>query len=449
MEEGLAEVTTHKRTDNPSPHYQEMLDAEKRAKQAKVGKWGKQVLTRTVNDQSKTTAAKAKQLLPFLKRAGKTLAIVEYVSNAGRYKLFLEKENILVSFNLACVRCPFAGKDNSEPFGQEALEFVREKIHQRKITVEIETNDKGGNFVGYAWHNEVDMAELLLKEGFSTIHEPSASRSEFYQKYLKAVEEAKNARKNLWESHDPLKEMEKKQQVEMEENKQESLQVKVTCVVDGNWFYCQFVNPELEKMEGLMKELQEWNREYTAPSSPFYLNVGDICAYQAGDSVWYRVQLKEKYSSFEWRVFFIDFGDALVADRKSLRLLPSKFKSLPGQAKECYLALIKVPSLSDEHGDQAADYFQEMVENKVLMAQIEYRNLSLNTYFLTLADRESKVHINKAMVFSGLATVNKKVEKKQCEKLKQMLLEEQEIARKQRKNLWKYGDIPEDDEEDN
>lgn len=44
---------------------------------------------------------KAKQFLPFLQRAGRSEAVVEYVFSGSRLKLYLPKETCLITFLLA------------------------------------------------------------------------------------------------------------------------------------------------------------------------------------------------------------------------------------------------------------------------------------------------------------------------------------------------------------
>lgn len=44
---------------------------------------------------------KAKQFLPFLQRAGRSEAVVEYVFSGSRLKLFMPKETCLITFLLA------------------------------------------------------------------------------------------------------------------------------------------------------------------------------------------------------------------------------------------------------------------------------------------------------------------------------------------------------------
>ena len=44
---------------------------------------------------------KARQFLPFLQRAGRSSAIVEFVASGSRVRLFLPKETCLITFLLA------------------------------------------------------------------------------------------------------------------------------------------------------------------------------------------------------------------------------------------------------------------------------------------------------------------------------------------------------------
>ena len=267
--------------------------------------------------------------------------------------------------------------------------------------------------------------------------------------YENALEYAKQNRINIWENFNPEEERQRKMLREAESNKQEKLSLKVTYVVDGNWFFAQFNNKELTFLEPLMKDLQIWNNSYKKKND-FYFKLDDLCCHKRkSDGIWYRVRIHEKISNWQYNIFYIDFGYADIVDKNDLRLLPEQFNLnvLPAQAKECYLALVKVPSLTQDYGDIAASYLTELIEGKTLLAQIEYRNLENNTFFMSLADIENKIHINKAMVLSGLALV-KKVNRKQCEKLLEQLLEEQEKARKERRNQWSLGDIYTGEDED-
>jgi staphylococcal nuclease domain-containing protein 1 len=45
--------------------------------------------------------SKAKQFLPFLQRAGRSVAIVEFVASGSRLRLYIPKETCLITFLLA------------------------------------------------------------------------------------------------------------------------------------------------------------------------------------------------------------------------------------------------------------------------------------------------------------------------------------------------------------
>ena len=50
----------------------------------------------------------------------------------------------------------------AEPWGDEAMAFVKEMILQREVEIEVEQIDKGGNFVGY--HGDIG---TLVKQEFN------------------------------------------------------------------------------------------------------------------------------------------------------------------------------------------------------------------------------------------------------------------------------------------
>ncbi|NXJ21614.1 SND1 protein, partial [Dicrurus megarhynchus] len=85
---------------------------------------------------------KAKQFLPFLQRAGRSEAVVEYVFSGSRLKLFLPKETCLITFLLAGIECPRGARNapglaqEGEPFSEEAALFTKELVLQREVRPE-------------------------------------------------------------------------------------------------------------------------------------------------------------------------------------------------------------------------------------------------------------------------------------------------------------------------
>uniref|UniRef100_A0A8B9PVJ1 Staphylococcal nuclease and tudor domain containing 1 n=1 Tax=Apteryx owenii TaxID=8824 RepID=A0A8B9PVJ1_APTOW len=140
VSKGLATVIRYRQDDDQrSSHYDELLAAEARAiKNGKGLHSKKEVPIHRVADISGDTQ-KAKQFLPFLQRAGRSEAVVEYVFSGSRLKLFMPKETCLITFLLAGIECPRGARNlpglvqEGEPFSEEATHFTKELVLQREV----------------------------------------------------------------------------------------------------------------------------------------------------------------------------------------------------------------------------------------------------------------------------------------------------------------------------
>uniref|UniRef100_A0A665VGL6 TNase-like domain-containing protein n=1 Tax=Echeneis naucrates TaxID=173247 RepID=A0A665VGL6_ECHNA len=141
VSKGLATVIRYRQDDDQrSSHYDELLAAEARAiKNGKGLHSKKEVPIHRVADISGETQ-KAKQFLPFLQRAGRSEAVVEYVFSGSRLKLYMPKETCLITFLLAGIECPRSsrnlpgGMQVAEPFSDEAMLFTKELVLQREVS---------------------------------------------------------------------------------------------------------------------------------------------------------------------------------------------------------------------------------------------------------------------------------------------------------------------------
>jgi staphylococcal nuclease domain-containing protein 1 len=150
---GLATAIRHRRDDEDrSSAYDVLLAAETKAKEALKGcHAGKEPPVTRWNDASES-AAKAKQYLPFLQRARQVPAVVEFVGNAGRFRIMIPKESARITLVLGGIRAPRVARqgtsEKTEPFGKEAYDFVVRKCLQRDVMIEVEGADKVGGFIG-------------------------------------------------------------------------------------------------------------------------------------------------------------------------------------------------------------------------------------------------------------------------------------------------------------
>ncbi len=111
----------------------------------------------------------------------------------------------------------------------------------------------------------------------------------------------------------------------------------------------------------------------------------------------------------KFEVFYIDYGNQEVVQYSQLRPLESSVSSSPGFAQLCSLAYIKVPSLEEDFGQEAAEYLSEHILNsaKEFRAKVEERDTSGGkvkaqgtgaTLVVTLVAVDAEISINAAIL---------------------------------------------------
>ncbi|RLN73714.1 hypothetical protein BBJ28_00026222, partial [Nothophytophthora sp. Chile5] len=105
---GLAEVVRHRPDEEKSEYYDDLVTAETKAKGQKKNLHSGKA---TPPNERRVTdlcfdSTKAKQFLPFLTRERQARAVVEHVYSATRVKLFVPKENCVLNFVVAGIKCP-------------------------------------------------------------------------------------------------------------------------------------------------------------------------------------------------------------------------------------------------------------------------------------------------------------------------------------------------------
>ena len=157
-------------------------------------------------------AVRAKQLFPFLSRTRKD-AVIEFVFSASRFKVFLPRENnTLLTLVLAGVMVP----RDPESLRNTSTAAAKALVHQRDVSIAIESMDKKGNFIGWIYYKdeqtqkETSINLTLVKLGYGQVRDLSASVS---LGDLKAAESVAREKKlGMW-----LNYQEPKQRVREEE----------------------------------------------------------------------------------------------------------------------------------------------------------------------------------------------------------------------------------------
>lgn len=446
VSKGLAYVIRYRQDDDQrSSHYDELLSAESRAQKKGLGVHSKkEPPIHRVADLS-GDVAKSKQFLPFLQRAGRSEAVVEFVASGSRLRLFIPRETCLITFLISGIDCPRGSRPApgggpqipSDPYGEEALMFTKELCIQREVEVEVETIDKGGNFIGWLYVDSTNLSIALVEEGLAKVHF-TAERSSHYKALVEAETKAKDIKKNIWSTYE-----EPKQEQVVEEPLERKINyrnVVVTEVMNDLKFYGQYVEngPQLvEMMEQLRKDLES-NPPVPGSYTP---RKGDLCAAKFSlDNQWYRAKI-EKVVNGKGSVLYIDYGNREEVPLTMMTALPPYFQSISAKATLFALACLTPPDDGDAR-QEAVDALNHEILGKQMVVNSEYKANGID--YVTCLLGESQEDVGLSLISDGLVLAELRKEKR-LNKLVATYKNAQEKAKSARQNLWRYGDFTEDD----
>ncbi|KAL9329832.1 hypothetical protein ACSQ67_004835 [Phaseolus vulgaris] len=458
---GFGTVIRHRDFEERSNYYDALLTAESRAISGRKGVHSaKDSPAMHITDLTIASAKKAKDFLPFLHRSRKIPAVVEYVLSGHRFKLLIPKETCSIAFAFSGVRCPGC----NEPYSDEAISFMRRKIMQRDVEIEVETVDRTGTFLGSLWESKTNVAITLLETGFAKLQTSFGSdRIPDFHLLERAEQSARSQKLKIWENYVEGEEVSNGAPVENKQ--QEVLKVTVTEVLGGGKFYVNPVGDQ--KLASIQQQLSFLNLQEAPLIGAFNPKKGDIvlCLFGA-DKSWYRAMIvngprgpvASPNDMFE--VFYIDYGNQEEVPYSQLRPLDSSVSAAPGLAQLCSLAYVKVPNLEEDFGQEAAEYLSELTLNsgKEFRAKVEEKDTSGGkakgqgtgtVLAVTLVAVDSEISVNAAILQEGLGRLEKRNrwDRKEKQQAFDTLETFQGEARTSRRGMWQYGDIQSDDED--
>jgi len=453
VSKGLASVVKYKAGDDQrSSHFDDLLSAEDKAKKSTKGMHStKNIPTRRIADLS-GDVNKSKQFLPFLQRAGRMQGVVEFIASGSRLRVYIPRETCVITFLLAGITCPRAGRKmpggvetEAEPWGDEAMAYVKEMILQREVEIEVEQIDKGGNFIGWCFVDNTNISVALVEEGYARTH--FSAESSNYGRLIAASEEnARKRKEKRWSDFDFDAEQAAKNDADNEnddkkdeaERKVKYETVVITEVTDEAHVYAQHVD-EGPKLVGLMNQLREEFSQNPPLAGAFTPKRGDMCAAKFVDNEWYRVKV-EKITGDQAIVLYMDYGNKATIPKAKCATLPASFSSLPAFAKEYALAFMTLAPDEDYVASGIQALKEDLLDRKVKI-NTEYKNANLE--YVTVFN-DSNEDLGKNVVQDGLMMVDK-VRGRRLAKVVNSYVEAQESAKKNHLNIWEYGDITGDE----
>ena len=477
VENGYASVIRHRQDDpDRSPIYDELLLAEQQAQEHQKGMWAEKPPAAKKYVDFSESLEKAKRQMAMLSRQKKVPAIVDFVKSGSRFTILIPRDNAKITLVLSGIRAPKSARnanEKSEPFGQEAHDFANRRVLQRDVEIDVEDLDKVGGFIGTLYINRENFAKLLLEEGLASVHAYSAEKSGNANELFAAEKKSKEERKGLWHSWDPTTE-EGADETNLNGNenatagaaengdsdvhrKLDYRDVIITHIDESGRLKLQQIGKGTASLAELMSAFRNFHlNKSNAQPLPAAPKAGDMVAAQfSADGEWYRGRVRRNDRDKKVaEIVYVDYGNSEVLPWTKLRPLGGdRFSvgTLKPQATDATLSFCQLPAAPEYLADAKA-FLARATDGKELVAAVDAVDAKDNNALaVTLYDagRGANVEdsLNAELVVEGLAMVPRKLkpyERAAPEVLTRLRKKEAE-AKEERRGMWEYGDLTEDD----
>ena len=474
VSEGLAVAQQHRDDDEKSPRYDEIRAAEAAAKAAK-----KNVHKENVIEQYKRTAIndltdprKAKAYSGSLMRAGNVKAVVDYVFNGSLFKLYVPAENCYIRFTPNYIRCPQPSPSpgskqptkGAEPFGDAAKFHARLNVLQRPVEISCTgvTNSGiilGSMYIGFG-SQRTDYTIELLGAGLASLDQRKVEYNEVPKSLIDAQNIAIANKVGLWSLEQP-----KTVDTAVKSNEkytEQVLQGRLSEIRSGNHFFYHLLNDAA--LSVIDESMAVFTKNNGTAGGPCDAKVGKVVAALFDDGTgkkWYRGKIVDKKGNTgRVDVLFVDYGNvATVPVSTHLRPLDMTLgiDRIPPVAREAVLALTTTRPIDSDYGIDAARMLQKVCWGKDLVIRTLAPNDDNGKMAVTVTVLGSDESVNSLLISEGLARVGKPTSIESLAsrmatactitvtKLGNDLSVAEQVARKSRCGMWRYGDIGDED----
>lgn len=472
---GLLSVIRHRGEEDRAANYEDYLERQKASLEAKRGLHSNPTagFVRVNNLTGPDAKKRSRDVLSGLQRNGPYKAIVEYVSSASRYRLFLPTESMLITLALRAVRCPQSTRrvyspDGSireetagEPHGDEAADFARESFMQRDVEVEIHNVDRIGAFLGNIHvispsGEKTDVSSTVLSHGHGYLHESfDPSRDQSGSRYVSIEKVAREAKKGVWSDYvEPTAE----KSLPEAQSGIKSTFVGTVCEIGfGGRIFVQNRDTSKAALASVESGLAGLSLDKAQAAPVQGLRSGlTVAAKFSADNAWYRAKVLFVHKEGSVDVRFMDYGNEERVTAKDIRRfgVAAGFVSEPPIATEVALENVVVPGADDPCGVAAGEYLRELVYGKDITVSVvtkEGPGKVVGDILIPApgsSDGASKpMSVTEQILQSGLARIVRKSNRASRAAFKK-LRQFEEIGIRTRQYLWNYGEAFESDCDD-
>jgi staphylococcal nuclease domain-containing protein 1 len=204
LSEGLVELRQQTGTRANDAKYQRLVHIDEEAKTNKRGRYSDESPDLHIRN-IKWTVENPKQFVDEHKSSRPLDAIVEFIRDGHTVRCLLVPSYYLVTIQLTGIKCPTLKREGSstneksEPFAEEAKQYVETRLLQRQVKVLLDgVNNQ--NLMGTLLHPNGNIALFLLKEGFARCVDWNLTllQQDWREKYRAAEKFAKDNRSKIW-----------------------------------------------------------------------------------------------------------------------------------------------------------------------------------------------------------------------------------------------------------
>jgi len=288
----------------------------------------------------------------------------------------------------------------------------------------------------------VNMSVSLVENGMAKLFY-TAEGSPFQRQLETAEAAAKQAKLGLWKTFvEEIRDAVQEVDDTITERSRKLEKVFVTEVSQSDLtFFAQKVEGG-KQLEAFMAELRAELHTNPPVIGAYTPKKGDMCVAKFVDDLWYRARVEKMDKDKNCQVLYVDYGNRETIEATKTAVLPAAFVSLPAQAKEYRLAFVSLPP-DEEFSEDAVNELYHTIGNKMLTMNMEFRGAPNDTVSL-YTNEDGTGDIALQLLEEGFLLAEHRREKR-LQKLISEYKSAQNSAKKNRLNLWRYGDITQDD----